>query len=189
MTAGRHRTLLAALAALLALTALGACGQENPRTHARTEGPYLDVGALQYQVQLSRQLNAADQEDTAYFVGVEDPDGQLAPDETWFGVWVRAWNRTERPHVSAEEFEIEDTTGRRYEPVETAPENAFAYHPARVAPGGVLPAVDSVAEQGTIGGLLLLFKVTYQSLDNRPLVLHIKSPAGPPREAEVELDV
>jgi hypothetical protein len=39
-----------------------------------------------------------------------------------------------------------------------------------------------------IGGSMLLFKLTLDSIANRPLVLHIKS-AGQPPEAEIDLDV
>ena len=189
MIAGRPRPRLLALAALLAVLALAGCGQENPRTHASTEGPYLDVGPLQYQVQISRLLNPADQEDRAYFVGVEDPDGQLRGDEAWFSVWVRVWNRTKGTHTASDHFEIEDTTGKRYEPVEVGAGNVFAYRPAAIPSGATLPAADSVAEKGVIGGSMLLFKVTNESLANRPLILHIRSPRGEPHEAEVDLDV
>ena len=185
----RRRFLLLAVAALLGALALAGCGQENPRTHARTEGPYLDVGPLQYQVQISRLLNPADQEDRAYFVGVERPDEQLSGEEAWFSVWVRVWNRTEGVHTASNHFEIEDTTGKRYEPVEIGPDNVFAYRPAAIPSGGTLPATDSVAEQGVIGGSLLLFKVTNESLANRPLILHIESPRGAPHKAEIDLDV
>ena len=188
MTAGRSRSLVTALAALVLLLAVSACGQENPRTHAETEGPYLDVGKLQYQVQISRQLNPADTEDRAYFVGVEDPEG-LAADETWFSVWVRVWNRTGSRQPAAREFEIEDTTGKRYEPVEIGADNIFAYRPAFIPSGATLPAADSVAEQAPIAGALLLFRVTNESLANRPLVLHIGSPGAEPPRAEVDLDV
>ena len=187
MTAGRLRSLVIALAALLLALGVSACGSENPRTHAETEGPYLDVGNLQYQVQISRQLNPEDQEDRAYFIGVEDPE--VGADENWFSVWVRAWNRTESRQQAARKFEIEDTTGKRYEPVEIGKENIFAYRPAFVPSGATLPATDSVAEQAPIGGALLLFKVTNESLANRPLVLHITSPGPAPHEAEIDLDV
>ena len=173
---------------MLAALAVGACGQENPRTHAETEGPYLDVGPLQYQVQISRQLNPEDVEDRSYFVGVEEPE--VSGDDTWFSVWVRVWNRTEGRHPSARRFEIEDTTGKRYEPVEIGAGNVFAYRPAFIPPGDTLPAVDSAAEQSAIGGSLLLFRITNQSLANRPLILHIESPDGAePHAAEVDLDV
>jgi hypothetical protein len=188
--AARLRTPLVALVAVLAATTLAACGNKEPvRTHAATEGPYLDVGPLQYQVQISRQLNPADEEDKAYFVGVPDPEGQLNPDETWFGVFVKTWNRTGDTHPGASEFEIEDTVGKRYKPVAIGADNVFAYRPDPIPSGGQFPARDSVAEEGAVGGSLLLFKLTLESLANRPLVLHIKSPGGAPPQAEVDLDV
>jgi hypothetical protein len=182
----RLRPVLAALAALFLATALGACGQHEEIHEASTEGPYLDVGELQYQVQISRQLNPADTEDKGYLVGVEDSEGQLAPEETWFAVFVKVFNFSDETWQSAGSFELEDTAGKRYEPVEIGEGNLFAYRPARIEPGGQLPVQDSIAEQGVVSGSLLLYKVTNESLANRPIVLHIR---GSGREAEVDLDV
>jgi hypothetical protein len=187
--AGRLRTLLVTVVALLGATALAACGnKEEIRTEAATEGPYVDSGPLQYQVQISRQLNPADEEDNGYFVGVKDPEGQVRPDETWFAVFVKVFNRTGDSHIPAKDFEIEDTVGKRYEPVEVGADNVFAYRATQIPSGGQLPGTDDVANEGVIGGSMLLFKLTLDSLANRPLVLHIKS-AGKPPEAEIDLDV
>jgi hypothetical protein len=187
--AGRLRTLLVALVALLGASALAACGnKEEIRTTAATEGPYVDAGPLQYQVQISRQLNPADEEDKGYFVGVKDPEGGVTAEETWFAVFVKVWNRTEDSHIAAKDFEIEDTVGKRYEPVEVGEDNVFAYRATQIPSGGQLPGIDDVANEGVIGGSMLLFKLTLDSIANRPLVLHIKS-AGKPPEAEVDLDV
>jgi hypothetical protein len=186
---GRHRTLLVALVALLGASALAACGDKKDTvTSAATEGIYVDAGSLQYQVQISRQLNPADEEDKGYFVGVKDPVGAVSADETWFGVFVKVWNRTDDSHIPAKDFEIEDTVGKRYEPVEVGEDNVFAYRATQIPSGGQLPGTDDVANEGVIGGSMLLFKLTLDSLANRPLVLHIKS-AGKPPEAEVDLDV
>ena len=186
---GRPRTVLVALLALLAVCSLAACGnKEDEVTRADTEGPYVDAGPLQYQVQISRQLNPADEEDKGYFIGVKDPDGQLNPQETWFAVFVKVFNRTQESHIAARHFEIEDTAGKLYEPIEIPEHNVFAYHAAEIPSGGQLPATDSLANEGFIGGSMLLFKLTIESLANRPLVLHIKT-AGHPPEAEIDLDV
>jgi hypothetical protein len=186
---GRARTVLVALTALLAACALAACGhKEDVVTSADTEGPYVDAGPLQYQVQLSRQLNPADEEDKAYFVGVKDPEGELKPEETWFGVFVKVFNRTGDSHLPSKDFEIEDTVGKTYEPVGVGENNVFAYRATEIPSGAQLPGEDDVANQGVIGGSMLLFKLTLTSLANRPLILHIKS-SGTPPEAEVHLDV
>ncbi len=183
------RTLLVALAGLVLATGAAACGAGGTtRTQADTEGPYLDVGPLKYQVQISRQLNPRDIEDRAYFQGLPAQARQLRPDETWFGVFVRVINDTKTPHRAAADFSIEDTQGRIFLPVAVSA-NPFAYHPAPVPPGGALPANGSFAESAAIGGSILLFKLTLPSLANRPLELRIKSPNAPQREGMVDLDV
>jgi hypothetical protein len=128
-------------------------------------------------------------EDRTYFLGLPEEELRLSPEETWFGVWVKAFNRTGETYPAASKFEIEDTVEKRYEPVEIPETNPFAYHPAPIPSGGQLPARDSVADEGAVGGSLLLFKLTLQSLENRPLIFHIQSPGGQPHRAEVDLDV
>jgi hypothetical protein len=180
--------VIAALCLLLA-GCLAACGNQQPtRTQADTEGPYLDVGALKYQVQVSRQLNPADIEDQVYLRGVAPADSRLRPDETWFAVFVRAVNEGDRAEPAAPSFEILDTQGRRFSPVPISA-NPFAYRPARVPPGGSLPAFGSTADLSPIGGSLVLFKLTLTALANRPLELVIRSGQRPAAEGTVELDV
>ena len=88
------RRLLMVLA-LGAALALAGCGNKvETRTLAETEGLYLDVGDLKYQVQISRIINQYDIEDRSYLRGL--PSGTLPPkaDEAWFGVWLRVQNTT-----------------------------------------------------------------------------------------------
>jgi hypothetical protein len=183
------RRVLMIVLSLALVGALSACGNKQDKTlTAETEGTYVDLGDLKYQVQISRQLNPADEEDKGYFVGVKDPEGAVNAEEVWFAVFVKVWNRTEDSHIASKDFEIEDTVGKRYEPVEVGEDNVFAYRPIQIPSGGQLPGTDDVANEGVIGGSMLLFKLTLDSLANRPLVLHIKS-AGKPPEAEIDLDV
>ena len=73
----------------LAALALGACGnKEDHVLHAATEGIYLDVGGLKYQVQISRVLNANDREDRDYLVDLP-ADQQLGSNDNWFAVFMR----------------------------------------------------------------------------------------------------
>ena len=51
----------------------------------------------------------------------------LAADETWFGVFVKAFNPTDGTHTSANDFQVEDTVGKRYAPVRISGDNVFAY--------------------------------------------------------------
>jgi hypothetical protein len=178
------------VAAVLAVAALGGCGNKQDEiTQSESEGNYLDLGELKYQVQISRQLNPADSEDQGYLVGVRPEDRQLAADETWYGIFIRVQNTTEEPHEAAEEFEIRDTQGNVERPLELEPENVFAYRPARVPPDGLIPELDSPSAENTIQGSLLLFKIPYSNLENRPLEFEIADPADPSRKVSVALDV
>lgn len=189
MTVERLRALLLAAACVAVVAGLTACGNKHAViTEAETEGPYLNVGSLKYQVQVSRQLNPADVDDRTYLRGISPAETDLRQDETWFAVFVRAVNETGSPQPAAEEFEIEDTQGETFEPVPVE-DNPFAYQPAEVAPHGTLPTEGSIAEEAPIGGTMLLFKLTLNSLANRPLELRITSPQPPGTEAVVDLDV
>jgi hypothetical protein len=183
------RALLLATVCLALAAGLAACGHKpEVRTDAHTEGPYVDVGSLKYQVQVSRQLNPRDDTDRAYLQGIPPQTARLAPDETWFAVFVRVVNETDRQHPAAREFEVEDTQGRVFEPVSVG-SNPFAYRPVEVPPDETLPAHGSPADASPIGGSMVLFKLTLEALANRPLELLIKSPRLPSREGVIELDV
>jgi hypothetical protein len=179
---------LLALCVALALLAAGCGNKHHAVTSAETEGPYLTVGELKYQVQISRQLNPRDVEDSSYLEGIAAAERSLSPDETWFAVFIRVVNETGRGHPAAEQYEIEDTQGRRFEPVQVPGQNPFVFRPAQVPPGSTLPTPGSIADEGPVGGSLVLFKLTIESLGNRPLELHIRS-TRPRGEAMVALDV
>src|SRR5436305_14278989 len=110
--------------ALLAALVLGACGSSHTKvstgTYAGESGanaPYLNLGPLVYQVQLSRQLNPTNSEDAAYLQGVPYAEGRLAPGEEWFGVFMQVYNNTDEAHQAAENITISDTEGNVYHPV------------------------------------------------------------------------
>lgn len=191
---GRPRKL--PLAALAALVALGGCGSSHTKvttgTYAGESGvnaPYLDVGPLTYEVQLSRQLNPYDTEDEAYLHGLTPAQSSLARDEEWFGVFVQVYNHDSRSHVAANTLTVSDTQSNRYAPVTPAATNEFAYRGGLVAGKGRLPVPDSVAANGATQGALLLYKIKVVSLDNRPLTFTIVDPADASRKASAELDV
>jgi hypothetical protein len=181
------RRLLATTAvAITAATSLAACGDEET-TQGRDEGTYVTAGDLQYQVQISRQLNAKDFEDRDYLLGLP-ADGALAKDQEYFGVFIRVFNRTKSDHESSSQFEIRDTTGKTYEPVAIdANANRTAYHAAVVHGGDQIPVPGSLARENLTQGGLLLFKVENSTYANRPLELNITSPEG--KTATVDLDV
>ena len=186
----RRTRLLLVCALVVAGAALAACGdKEDIRTLGETEGVYIDIGGLKYQVQISRYLNPADVEDEAYLVGVPE-DERPDDNETWFGVFLRVQNTGDEPLPAAREFTIEDTEGNEYEPVELDNTvNVFAYEPRDVPPKGLIPHPDSAAGNGPIQGAALLFRLTYDTLQNRPLEFHIVSPDDPDEVGIVDLDV
>ncbi len=190
----RKLPLLAA--ALLAALALGACGDSHTKvstgTYAGESGanaPYLNLGPLTYQVQLSRQLNPTNSEDSGYFQGVPYAEGRLLPGQEWFGVFLQVYNNTEHAHPASEAITISDTEGNVYRPVTVMPTNHYIYRAGVLPPKSVLPKPDTTASFGPTQGALLLFKIRDESLNNRPLEIKISKPEGLLGSVSAELDV
>jgi hypothetical protein len=184
------RALLLLALAAAAMLALAGCGNKvETRTIGDTEGIYIDVGDLKYQVQLSRIINPNDLEDRTYLAGL--PSGTAPPksDEAWFGVWMRVQNvRSKDTFPAAQEFEISDTQEDKFTPVPLA-NNPFAYQPQDLGPRTIVPNANSVAGEGVIQGSLILFKLTTEALANRPLEFKIVSPTSADNVGIVDLDV
>jgi hypothetical protein len=180
------RIALLSLAALAALAA-GGCGNKvDTAIVGETEGIYVGVDDLTYQVQISRILNPASREDQAYLRGVSE---EPSADEIWFGIFMRVENETDQEHPAADRFKIVDTQEEEFEPIEIDPQlNVFGYEPRPIGPGQLLPAPNSPAYDNTIRGELILFKLPVESLYNRPLELEIESSTGGDN-AVVDIDV
>jgi hypothetical protein len=195
MTLTRKPLLLALLA--LAALGLGACSDDSHTrvstgTYAGESGqnaPYLNVGPLIYEVQLSRELNPADTEDAAYLKGLTPAQRRLAPGEEWFAVFLQVYNESEQPHPAATQLTIADAQKNVYAPTIPALTNEFAYRGGLLGPKARIPAPSTVAANGPTQGALLLYKIKIVSLDNRPLQLKIVDPLHPRQTAQAELDV
>jgi hypothetical protein len=177
----RRLTRFTLLTAAVACSLLAAgCGNKlETRTLGATEGLYLDVDQLQYQIQISRYLNANDVEDRSYLKGLPQGTAQPGADETWFAVFIRISNNTEKSIGTANDFEIVDTENNVYRPIPLDPKvNDFAYQPTTLPPKGLVPQPNSVPSQGVIQGSLLLFKVKTASLQNRPLEFRFRKGSG-----------
>jgi hypothetical protein len=181
------RKLALALLAVAAVLALAACGnKEKVTTSGDTEGSYLDVGPLTYQIQISRQLNPKDPEDRTYLEGTPPALAKLPTGQTWFGVFIRVSNEGGGTHPATRNFAITDTQNRVYRPIPQVPGNPFTYRAGPVAAGGLIPQPDTVASQGVIQGTLVLFRLPLATLDNRPLELVVSQGR---KSARVTLDV
>jgi hypothetical protein len=183
------RRLVVLAVALFALAGAG-CGKESTAVVADTEGLYLDINGLKYQVEMSRYMNANDIEDKEYLVGLPEGTEQPSADETWFGVWVRVENDSDEPRQAATTWEIHDTQENIYRPIPLDTEiNPFAFEKGVEVPGmTVLPLSTSAAGQGPIQGSLLLFKLTNDTLQNRPLELRFSN-GGDSTIGTYDLDV
>jgi hypothetical protein len=181
---------------LLAALALGACGDSHTKvstgTYAGESGqnaPYLDVGPLVYEVQLSRELNPNDEEDAQYLQGLSAEQRKLEPGQEWFGVFMQVYNNSSQPLTAATDVAITDTQKNSYIPVFPASSNPYIYKAGTVAAKEHLPIADSIAFEGPTQGALLLFKIKTVSLDNRPLKIKIVAPDDAAQAATAELDV
>lgn len=186
-----------ALAVLLAGVLLAAgCGSDTGTSSVATvkgtsessEGTYLELGGLKYQIQISRQLNPSLPEDSDFLVGL--PEGVTAgPDEIWFGLFMRVENDGDDPQPAASDFTITDTLDDTFRPVPLGSDNVFAYRAQTLQPGALLPNPDSAAGEGPVNGSLVLFKLKTSDLQNRPLILHINEGGASGESTSVEIDL
>ena len=183
------RRLVVLAVALFALSAAG-CGKESTAIVADTEGLYLNINGLKYQIEMSRYMNANDVEDSEYLIGLPESTPQPSADETWFGVWVRVENDSDETRQAANTWEIHDTQDNVYRPIPLDTNiNPFAFEKGKDVPAmTVLPLSSSAAGQGPIQGSLLLFKLKNDSLQNRPLELKFSN-GGDSTVGTYDLDV
>jgi hypothetical protein len=189
---------LVGLTVLALSVTFAACGKEDTESiegtgqahsaHAETEGLYIEVNGLKYQVQASRALNPLETDDAPYLEAVGGADA-LADDDEWFAIFMRVENDGTDSFETADEFEIHDTQDNVYTPVEIGEGNEWAFRPGVVPPGEVLPLGNSPAGERQPNGSLILFKIKRFSIDNRPLELIVEDPSGEGHHGTINLDV
>jgi hypothetical protein len=202
MTPRRLTTVLIACA----LTAFAAgCGTPGEDKNPVREGIATDLGGLDYNVFITRQLNPKAVEDRDYYPGPEESaecarkpgstPPALTPQErpqrcptNLFGVFLQVCNNTsDVPLRSAREpslingrefpgdFEIEDSQGNKFEPIMLAPTNLFAYRSRSLKKEDCIPASGSAAFSAPTGGALLVFRIPVAATENRPLELSVST--------------
>ncbi len=179
----RRAAPIAALVAV-AVAALAAGGCSSTQTDLSVaEGTPVTLGNTQYNVQVSRFLNPSDQEDQAYLQGAPP----LPRDDYYLGVFLTVDNKGYSKTGLPTRYEVTDTAHNAYAPV--AIDNQFALPLSGEVPAREpIPNPDSIAANGPIGGLMLLFLIHESSTENRPLTLKIPA-VGNDAPARIQLDI
>jgi hypothetical protein len=186
MSVRRKRALAAALS-LAAVLLLGAgCGEEHETEVP--EGEPLELGEVEYNVQITRFLNPDDREDREYVEGQElPPRGQ-----SFLAVFIEVENNGDEAITlpSEEDLRVVDTTfestGTAYTPLPN--DNIFALRlGSELGPNEELPEDDTAAAAGPTQGSIILFSVPADIATNRPLELEFLE--GDEVEGKIELDI
>src|SRR4051794_7342971 len=185
--APRFALLACLLAGLAVLT-----GCNNTREHnAGREGLPEEIGHVDYNVYITRELNLHDTEDAGYYKGPEAPPGFAL-----YGVFLQACNPSDNvngPHwMAASNFVVEDTAGNTFKPLPLPVDNIWAYKPRPLKQNACIPQLGSLASSGPTNGSLLIFKLPLATLENRPLDLRITAPPtanGVRDSGLIELDI
>jgi hypothetical protein len=172
-----------------------ACGEPGddrafvPGEAAR-EGIAAELGGIDYEVFVTRQLNVFDPEDEQYYRGPPAPPGSA-----YYGVFLRACalENLERTVNTSTAIKLVDIRGQEYKPMPLDLDNAFAYRRESLGRGECFPNSASASSYGPTGGAMLLFRIPVAETENRPFELEIEgeppAPRRPPRVARFELDL
>ena len=145
------------------------------------EGEPLELGELEFDVQISRFLNPASQEDAAYLEGAPP----LEQGFQWFGVFMEIKNDGDEANVVPYPMRIVDTRGNVF--VQERLENPFVLVPGTpILPDGEVPEAETAAANGPIEGSMVLFSLEETATEDRPLKLEVPGPDG---SGEIELDL
>lgn len=178
---GRVRALALVVAAAALMTGAVACGEEE-HTHVK-EGEPIELGDLLFNISITRFLNPTDTEDSEYLEGLPAPP----PGEDYLAVFMSVENEGDDDLrlPTADEVEVEDTTGAVYEPIET--ESLFALDlGGPIESGGEAPESDTAARSGPVQGAFILFLVDRTVSENRPLEMLIHADG---EDGTIELDI
>lgn len=184
MNPGRGRTGALAIALSLAVVLVGAAGCGEEAKKDVVEGEPLELGDLRINVQITRFLNHNDREDGDYLEGqqVPPPAGQ-----DYLGVFIEIDNEgSEDARLpTAADLSVVDTTGQAYEALES--DSPFALElGGNIDAHSEVPAPDTPAANGPTQGSIVLFMVSSNIGENRPLELEISSGG---EDGTIELDI
>ena len=175
------RRPLAILCLLAATAALGIAGCGEEHELEVVEGEPVELDGLAYNVALTRFLNPDDPEDAEYLVGQPD----TARGSSHLAVFLTVENETDDPRSAADTYEVVDSQGNTFELLDS--ESPYALELGATVPADdALPVEDTTAATGPIHGAMLLFEVSNEVTENRPLELEIHSGS---ETGTVQLDI
>lgn len=177
----RLGVVILAAAAIALGVALSGCDTSPENANQVVEGQGIKLGDLLYNVQITRILNPADQEDAAYLVGQKPP----APDQYYLAVFMRIDNDGDSSAQVATDLKVVDTVGDTFTPIPS--KSLFALKlGATIQPGDQLPEGETTAANGPIQGSMVLFRIDGSAIQDRPLTLEIPTAE---KTGSVELDI
>jgi predicted component of type VI protein secretion system len=178
----RLGVVVAAIAAITVGVAFSGCDTAPENANQVTEGQGMKLGDLLYNVQITRILNPADQEDEAYLVGQPPP----SPDQYYLAVFMTVENEGDVSNQVTSDFQIVDTVGDTFDPIPS--KSLFALKlGGTIHPGDQFPEGETTAANGPIEGAMVLFRIDGSAIQDRPLTLHIPSSDGSTGEVELDL--
>ena len=166
----RRLLMLLCLAALAG--GLAACGnkdEEQGVDEPAREGLAIEMGGVEYNVFITRQLNPKITPDNAYFDGPEAAKG-----ETLYGVFIQVCNRSDETHQTVDDFKIKDTQGNEFEPEELPRTTRSRTTRGSCSRTSASPRSGSVAQLGPTAGSMLLFRLPLENTEYRPLELEVQ---------------
>jgi hypothetical protein len=181
------RRLTATFCALLLTAAVAGCGNDKEQgvEEPAREGLAIEMGGVDYNVFITRQLNPQIQPDEAYYAGPPAEKGQLL-----YGIFVQTCNVSKDARDTATTFKVMDNQGNEFEPIPLPEDNQFAYQPQRLDPEECIPEAGSVAQLGPTAASMLLFEFPLEDAENRPLELEVENPGSDgPEHLTFELDL
>jgi hypothetical protein len=179
-----------AACALIVAALFAGCEKKEMGTEEEParEGLALDLGGIDYNVFITRELNPQVPPDNAYYKGPLAKKG-----EALYGVFLEACNTGTEPLPTASRFKVIDNQGNEFEPTPLPETNDFAYRPIRLDPDECQPEAGSVAQLGPTAASMLLFTIPISNTENRPLELEVEAPEGvpdaEPKKLIFELDI
>ena len=170
MRPGRRSKGVLALVLSLALVGVVGCGN-----HVGTEGDEgipIQLGQLEFNVQLTRFLNPADSEDKEYLQGQQLP---TPAGKSYLAVFLTIKNHSSDPVrlPTPEQMSIVDTTGAAYAALPSSTDFAVPLGTI-LEGGGEIPAPGTAGASGPTQGAIVLFLVDQGITENRPLDLEIE---------------